>query len=743
MALFELESFNPSDIEEFDDCYGIDTRVTSVAVDGGAGTGAGSGEAALDVEAVAQLAPQAAIDVYEAPNVSEANVLDEYGRIANDDQAQVVSTSWGVCEADVPPAFVHAEEALFEQMAAQGQSVLAASGDSGSAGCYQDSDTSTLAADDPASDPYVTGVGGTNLGAPGNTPRETTWNDCTGISFANCAAIRLPGHGAGGGGLSSDWARPSWQPLTTPGSAACGTCREVPDVSASAEPQSGDLVYWDGNWIVLGGTSAAAPLWAAALALIDQGCATAIGFANPALYSAAAAAVGFNAVTTGENDYTDTNGGLYAAKAGYNMATGLGSPNVLSLELRLRANCPAVSGITPQSGASGGGTTVTIAGSNLSAAASVHFGKVAATFTYNLANNDIAAVAPAGAGSVAVTVTTYAGTSGPDTGVISGYSYDPLPVVSQLSVAGGLDIGGTAVTITGTGLTGATEVLFGNIPATQTKVLNSRTIQAISAPVSQPQLVDVQVVDGSAQSARSTADLFYFDDLSAYDIVAGWWVAGADGQVDAKSHAPFYGSLAGDHLTRPIVQMVGLASQNGYWLVASDGGIFAFGAASYLGSMGGRRLNQPVVGMAETPDGQGYWMVASDGGIFSFGDARFFGSTGALHLNKPIVGMASTPDGHGYWLVASDGGIFSFGDARFFGSTGAHTLGVAGRRPSHHRRRSGLLAGGGQRQRLCLRRRPEPRVVGRRYFANGGHHPVPLGRRILAGQCERVPLCGR
>nr|MDA8262349.1 hypothetical protein [Actinomycetota bacterium] len=83
-------------------------------------------------------------------------------------------------------------------------------------------------------------------------------------------------------------------------------------------------------------------------------------------------------------------------------------------------------------------------------------------------------------------------------------------------------------------------------------------------------------------------------------------------------------------------------SNPAYDMVASDGGIFSFGAPFY-GSMGGTPLNKPVVGMAATPDGKGYWLVASDGGIFSFGDAQFHGSMGGTPLNKPVVGMASDP----------------------------------------------------------------------------------------------------
>jgi hypothetical protein len=154
----------------------------------------------------------------------------------------------------------------------------------------------------------------------------------------------------------------------------------------------------------------------------------------------------------------------------------------------------------------------------------------------------------------------------------------------------------------------------------------------------------------------------------------GYRLVASNGAVYSYGNAPFYGSMGGQTLNKPIVGTASTPGDGGYWLVASDGGIFSFGNATFYGSMGGQPLNQPIVGIAATPDGKGYWEVASDGGIFAFGDAAFFGSMGGQPLNKPIVGIAATPDGKGYWEVASDGGIFAFGDATFAGSTGSLTL---------------------------------------------------------------------
>ena len=148
----------------------------------------------------------------------------------------------------------------------------------------------------------------------------------------------------------------------------------------------------------------------------------------------------------------------------------------------------------------------------------------------------------------------------------------------------------------------------------------------------------------------------------------GYWLMGEDGGVFSFD-VPFYGSMGGQRLNRPVVGMAPTPDLQGYWLVANDGGIFSFGNATFHGSTGDIRLNQPVVGMGPTPKGDGYWLVATDGGIFSFGQgADFYGSTGDIRLNQPVFAMAPTPSGKGYWLVARDGGIFTFGDATYLGS---------------------------------------------------------------------------
>ncbi len=368
IAVYELEPDNPSDIAMFQSCYGTHATVTYVPVDGGAGAGDGSGEAALDIEDAISLAPKAKILVYQAPNSNSngpgSGPYDNFSAIVSQDRAQVVSASWGQCESMEGAADARAENTLFEEAAAQGQTIVSAAGDDGSEDCYCPPDESCgpgattfatqLAVDDPSSQPFVTGVGGTTLSALGPRPTETTWNN-----GGNPVSSALVAPGAGGGGLSSLWSMPSYQSgspsslrvLSAPAGGGCGAarCREVPDVSADADPNTGYLIYYNGDgsesgasgWQGIGGTSAAAPLWAALFALANASgeCAgTDLGFANPGLYRAAATgyAADFNDVRSGNNDFTGTNGGDYAATSGYDLATGLGTPNASSL---VRALC--------------------------------------------------------------------------------------------------------------------------------------------------------------------------------------------------------------------------------------------------------------------------------------------------------------------------------------------------------------------------------------------------------------------
>ena len=570
VALYELEPHATSDVDAFLQCYGLSTAVTNVTVDGGPGTGSGSGEAALDIEDVAALAPTANVVVYQGPNSTTSGAgsgpLVTMNQIAADDRAQVVSSSWGVCEATLTSTAAGLENDIFQVMAAQGQTMLAASGDEGSEGCFPlgtPTKKDGLAVDDPASQPDVTGVGGTAL-PTGTAAGQAVWNDCfdKGIGCATGDAEL----GASGGGISTIWPMPAWQSAAvtpTPDPGHCGPasadCREVPDVAADAAPSTGYIIYYRGRWLVVGGTSAATPLWAALMALTDQGCAGTVGLANPALYELGRDGSGaFTDVTVaGNNDLTNTNGGLYPTAAGYDMATGWGSPVGATLLADLQTmgggpGCPAVTGLSSVHGPLSNGGTLTITGSDLAGATAVHFGPSLSGVVVAGSSTQVTVALPAApyAEKVPVTVTTAGGTSAAVS--VAQYTF------------------GTPRNGLGYWLAAADGGVFAFGDA---QFYGSMGGQPLNQPV---------------VAVAATAD------------DRGYWEVAADGGLFAFGNAQFYGSEGGVRLNRPVVAMAATPTGAGYWEVAADGGIFAFGDAQFYGSTGSLTLVAPIVGAAET-----------------------------------------------------------------------------------------------------------------------------------------------
>ena len=368
VALFEQQPYDAADLAAYQQCYGTHVAVTNVDVDGGPGPyvsplagGVGDDESTLDIEQVIGLAPGASIIDYQGvdPVADASSTIDIISTIVSEDRAKVISSSYGACEALTGPATIGAENMLLQEAAVQGQSFFISSGDSGANMCFQsDPGNQSLSVIDPGGQPYATGVGGTTLYTstgtgcpcsfkPGDTPVEGVWND----GFRTVGA----GASATGGGISSFFAMPSYQSgapaalnVIGPNSSSqpCGgvtLCREVPDVAADADPLTGYTVFSDGNWGIVGGTSAAAPLWAAYTALVNAQAAcrgVSIGFANPSLYRIAATGyAGHFSDVTARNPKTlqASNDALYQLRvganpddlypvgAGYDMATGLGS----------------------------------------------------------------------------------------------------------------------------------------------------------------------------------------------------------------------------------------------------------------------------------------------------------------------------------------------------------------------------------------------------------------------------------
>jgi hypothetical protein len=547
VAIFELEPYLRSDIQKFDTCYFGSTkatamlsRLTTVAVDGGQQTGPGSGEAALDIDNVSALAPGASIDVYEAPN-TDFGALDDYNAIVNADTAKVISTSWGFCELalqEVNPGTQQLENTLFEQAAAQGQTMFAAAGDDGSDDCAESGPTKVkpyLSVDDPGSQPFVVSAGGTTTTKASLPPVEKVWNDGA-------------EGGGGGGGISSTWPEPSWQAdskvpgisnqtviaeaearagndfCETATSTASG-CREVPDVTANADEDTGAItIVWDGGFYTIGGTSSSAPLWAGVLTDVNASTwcdgTGGVGFVSPLLYAVASVPseykASFTDVTSGDNDALGVDGGLFPATTGYDMASGLGTPlvtgpddaNGLAYYLCQAATTggvtgsvrPAVTGVSPSVASGSGGTTVTVTGSGFETAGGVsrvtgvQLGsyKVPSGYYTVTSATGITLTSPAstalagdagnspldGNGTYDVIVTTSDGqSSAPSSAsrltIASPSGTSDAPAVDGIGASGGSQSGGNTVTVYGTNLTGASAVTFGGQPGTDINVLSS------------------------------------------------------------------------------------------------------------------------------------------------------------------------------------------------------------------------------------------------------------------------------
>jgi subtilase family serine protease len=329
LGLFELDGYADGDIAAYESYFNLpEVPLKNVLVDGFSGLPkSGASEVTLDIELQIALAPGASqIIVYEGPN-TDPGVLDTYNRIATDNSAQQISTSWGESENRSSSALLSGENSIFQEMAAQGQSIFAASGDSGA---YDKG--STLSVEDPASQPFITGTGGTQLFVAQNKSydHETTWNE-SGLN-----------RGSSGGGISAIWSIPSYQQgVVSASSMVSSVMRNVPDVSLNADPTTGYSIYYKGGWHIFGGTSCAAPLWAAFAALVNQQRATngqgLLGFANPAIYQIGAGAnynLDFHDIADGSTNL------YYPSVTGYDAATGWGSFNGAGLLTDLGGAAP-------------------------------------------------------------------------------------------------------------------------------------------------------------------------------------------------------------------------------------------------------------------------------------------------------------------------------------------------------------------------------------------------------------------
>jgi subtilase family serine protease len=373
VALLEIDGFKPADITRFDRCFELPTPHVKLFGVGIKQALAPGGETTLDLEVLTAAAPRLSdVDVYESSAVASAVLKSLIDAIESKTQRpDVVSASLGGCEADNRRALgnrgIGLYEHEFEVAASAGISVLAAAGDDGSSTCLdqQGDPTRKLSVSFPASSPFVTAVGGTNiaLNAANQIIASVVWNDGPGQAAA------------GGGGNSVLFGEPSYQDAFQ-----TSTRRETPDVSMLADLAPGYEIFCTAKpqpcsakhgWLFIGGTSAGTPLLAGGVAVADQALRQAgrsgLGFVNPLLYSVASSNAAlaapaaptsvFSDVTIGSNDLFATAGsplGCCSAVAGYDDATGLGQINVANLTAVAKTIQPALAtvsaaAVSPQS----------------------------------------------------------------------------------------------------------------------------------------------------------------------------------------------------------------------------------------------------------------------------------------------------------------------------------------------------------------------------------------------------------
>jgi kumamolisin len=343
-----------SDLKQFCSLAGIsEPTVKPVSVDGtstSAQDGA-EGEVMLDIEVVAGVCPKATIVVYFAAFTEQGwiSILDAATQDKTNNPG-VISASWGYAEDN----YIWTEQAMtqinetMKDAAMLGVTICVAAGDDGSSDAVTDGNAHV---DFPSSSPYALAVGGTTIPSKTSSAKDTVWFEGDGL--------RADNGGSTGGGVSTMFARPAWQSKIEINSVNSGSIegRVLPDIAANADwIKSPYLLVVDGSSQGNGGTSAATPLWASLITLIngERGSAGRVGYLSPLLYAppsgngsgSTVGTLGCTDVTSGNNN-TDKVGG-YTASAGYDAVSGWGVPNGKDL---LAALATATS--APSAGGSG------------------------------------------------------------------------------------------------------------------------------------------------------------------------------------------------------------------------------------------------------------------------------------------------------------------------------------------------------------------------------------------------------
>jgi len=354
VAVEEWEAVSHQAVSDYQNCLGVHGKVSYINDNAGTtvqptATNNVGIEASLDIEAIASIAPRASIQDFEGSDITasftDADWLNTFAAPVAADSANVISLSWGGCEAGaIDNTLENGQTNTLQLAAVQGQSFFTSSDDNGSEGCNSAQQTdAALSVDDPANSPWITAVGGTYMQGK-TSPTVTPWNDSFNAGGATGGGVSIWQSFTSGWNYQAGFVGTGYQNVC--GATNGATCRQVPDLSALGDWRSGfpQMYYADGSGydvIVDGGTSLATPVMAAVTALADssRGCLSngPAGFINPTIYNLAknakSYAADFQDETTGDNAYSPSGytGSLYQAAKGYDMASGLGSPKAQNL----------------------------------------------------------------------------------------------------------------------------------------------------------------------------------------------------------------------------------------------------------------------------------------------------------------------------------------------------------------------------------------------------------------------------
>jgi subtilase family serine protease len=347
IAIVGRSNIRIADVRQFRSTFGLPANDPLIIVNGadpGIVSAGEETEADLDVEWSGAVAKNATIKFVVSKSTNSSDGVDLSAQyIVNHNLAPVMSTSFGLCEAWLGSSGNNFLNSLWQQAAAEGITVFVSSGDNGAAGCDSASATKAIngrAVNGLCSTPYSVCVGGTQF-ADVSTP-SLYWSSSNASGTQGSAVSYIPeavwnesGASAGlwssGGGMSTVYAKPSWQ--TGLGVPADGK-RDVPDVALTASGHDGYLIYQEGGLYVVGGTSAASPSFAGVMALVVQGTAARQGNADKAFYilaskQRAGGAAVFHDITAGNNSVPGLTG--FNATTGFDQATGLGSIDASTL----------------------------------------------------------------------------------------------------------------------------------------------------------------------------------------------------------------------------------------------------------------------------------------------------------------------------------------------------------------------------------------------------------------------------